>query len=131
MEIKILDSILHGELKPWKIDSSNTRRFTELIKSAKDGSPNTNGDLLTQLTVLLGDFSALQKLLREETINNIPLQQLLFKIDLPKYKDTITQFYYLIITRETLRVFNVFLSQAVSWTEPVYLLPSKQDSYKY
>jgi hypothetical protein len=120
MEIKILDSILHGELKPWKIDSSNTRRFTELIKSAKEGSPDTNGDLLTQLTILLSDYPALQKVLREEAINNNkPLQQLPFKIDLPKYKDTITQFYYFVITKETLRVFNTFLSQAVSWTEPV------------
>jgi hypothetical protein len=24
MEVKLLDAILHGELKPWKLDASNT-----------------------------------------------------------------------------------------------------------
>jgi len=34
MGIKILDSILHGELKPWKLDTVNTRRYTDLVKAA-------------------------------------------------------------------------------------------------
>jgi hypothetical protein len=39
MEVKVLDSIMHGVLKPWKIDTTNTRRFTELVKAAKAASP--------------------------------------------------------------------------------------------
>ena len=59
MEIKILDSILHGELKPWKLDTSNTRHFTELVRTAKAVEPITNAELLKQLTALLADYPPL------------------------------------------------------------------------
>jgi hypothetical protein len=119
MEVKILDSIIHGFLKPWKLDTTNTRRFTELVKAAKAASPSTNAELLSQLTVLLADYPTVQKILTDETIINIPLHPLLCKIDLPKYKDAVTHFYYFIITGETLRVFNSVLQQASNWTELV------------
>lgn len=119
MEVKILDSIIHGFLKPWKLDTTNTRRFTELVKAAKAASPSTNAELLSQLTALLADYPTVQKSLTDETIINTPLQPLLCKIDLPKYKDAVTHFYYFIITRETLRVFNSVLQQAANWTELV------------
>ena len=53
MEIKILDSILHGELKPWKLDISGNKRFTELVKTAKAVSPTTHAELHKQLSALL------------------------------------------------------------------------------
>lgn len=119
MEVKILDSIIHGFLKPWKLDTTNARRFTELVKAAKAASASTNAELLSQLTALLADYPTVQKTLTDETIINTPLQPLLCKIDLPKYKDAVTHFYYFIITGETLRVFNSVLQQAANWTELV------------
>lgn len=119
MEVKVLDSIMHGVLKPWKLDTTNTRRFTELVKAAKAASLNTNAELLSQLTALLVDYPSLQKIVADETIGNEPLQQLLYKTDLPKYKDAATHFYYFIITGETLRIFNAVLQQAANWTELV------------
>ncbi len=119
MEVKVLDSIMHGVLKPWKLDTTNTRRFTELVKAAKAASPSTNAALLSQLTALLVDYPTLQKIVADETIDNAPLQQLLYTTDLPKYKDAVTHFYYFIITGETLRVFNAVLQQAANWTELV------------
>lgn len=122
MEIKILDSIIHGVLKPWKVDTTNNRKFTELIKAAKATAPKTNAELIAYLVVLLADFPTLQKVLKDETLNDkTPLEQHFFKIDLPKYKDPITQFYFSIITAESLRVFNTFLQQSATWTEPVDL----------
>jgi len=35
MEVKILDTIIHGFLKPWKLDTTDIRRFTELVKESK------------------------------------------------------------------------------------------------
>ncbi len=120
MEIKILDSILHGVLKPWKIDTDNTRHFTELVKAANAVSPIDNVALLSLLTLLLIDYPDLQKILQQEALfNNEPLQNHLFKIELPKYKDSITQFYYLIISSETLLSFNTVLYQSKSWTDLV------------
>ncbi|MFN0082791.1 MAG: DUF6617 family protein [Ferruginibacter sp.] len=119
MEVKILDSIIHGFLKPWKLDTTNTSRFTELVKAAKAVSLNTNAALLSQLTALLADYPTEQKILTDETTIDTTLQPLLCKIDLPKYKDAVTHFYYFIITGETLRVFNAVLQQAANWTELV------------
>ena len=122
MEVKILDSILHGSLKPWKIDISNTRRFTEIIKSAKATPPGTNTELFSYLLAFLADYPTLQKVLRDETTNNNTiLQQHIYKIDLPRYVDPITQFYYSIITAESLRILNTFIQQASTWTELVDL----------
>ncbi len=116
MEVKILDSIIHGLLKPWKLDTANTRRFTELVKAAKSASPNTNTELHSQLLGLLTDFPDLQKVLSAEVPSARPIQPLIYKSDLPKYKDSVTHFYHLIITGETLRVFNAVLEQSASWS---------------
>jgi len=117
MEVKILDSILHGSLKPWKIDTTNSRRFIELVKAAKVITPGSNEELVKQLSGLLTDFPAAQKLLHDANKNPSSLQPLLFDIELPKYKDAITNFYYLVITAETLRVYNSFLQQSENWTD--------------
>ncbi|MFA5971914.1 MAG: DUF6617 family protein [Lentimicrobiaceae bacterium] len=117
MEVKILDSILHGSLKPWKIDTTNSRRFIGLVKAAKATTPTTNAELVKQLMELLSDFPAVKKLLIDEPKNPSTLQPLLFDIVLPRYKDAITNFYYLVITRETLRSYNTFLNQSASWTD--------------
>lgn len=119
MEIKVLDSIMHGALKPWKIDTSNTRRFTELVKAAKATTPKHTAELHSQLTALLADCPSLQKVLTDEATANAPLQPLLYSIDLPKYKDAVTHFYYFIITGDTLRVFNAVLQQSENWKELV------------
>ena len=100
MEIKILDSIIHGDLKPWKINTTDTRRFTELVKAANTASPKTNAVLLSQLTALFADYPTLQKVVMDETTINAPLKPLLCKTDLPKYKDAITTFYYFVITHQ-------------------------------
>jgi len=117
MEVKILDSILHGSLKPWKIDTANSRRFIGLVKAAKATTPMTNAELIKQLIELLSDFPAAKKLISDESKNSSIIQPLLFDIELPRYKDAVTNFYYLIITGETLRSYNTFLHQSESWTD--------------
>jgi len=120
MEIKILDSILHGELKPWKQDTSSTKRFTELVKTAKAVSPTTNAELQKQLTTLLADYPTLKKwLAAEATSNTNTLQQLLFSIDLPSCSSSPTHFYAAVITAETLRVYNSFMQQSVNWNTTI------------
>jgi hypothetical protein len=119
MEVKILDSIMHGALKPWKLDTTNTRRFVELVKAAKAASPVTNADLHKQITALLTDFPTLEKLLPVASNTKDPLQPLQYKTDLPSYKDPVTNFYYFLITAETLRVYNAVLLQAATLTDLV------------
>lgn len=120
LKIKILDSILHGDLKPWKIDASDQRRFTELVKAATATSPQTYGELQKQLATLLDNYPSLQKIVAGETqTGGNPLVQHYFKTELPKYNDPLTQFYYSIITKEALRFFNQFLLKSENWIDPI------------
>ena len=59
MDVKILDSILHGALKPWKINTENSNRFLTLVKTAKAAKPKTYADLNKQLKELLSDYPVL------------------------------------------------------------------------
>ena len=120
MEIKILDSILHGELKPWKLDRPSTKRYIELVRTAKAVSPTTNAELQKQLTTLLADYPPLQKWLATDTTSsNTALQQLLYSIDLPSCSTPVTHFYAAVITDETLRVYNSFMQQSVNWNTSI------------
>ena len=97
-------------------NTSSTKRFTELVRTAKAVSPTTNAELLKQLTALLADHPTLQKLLAADaTSNSTSLQQLLCSIDLPKGKDPVTHFYSAVISAEILRVYNSFMQQSVNW----------------
>lgn len=106
MELRILDSILHGVLKPWKLNTSNNKRFTELVKAAKRVKPATSRELHAQLYALLADFPTLQEVLEAEIPLDKKLQPLCFNINLPMYKNAVTNFYCLVITLETLRIYN-------------------------
>lgn len=119
MEIKILDSILHGELKPWKLDTSGNKRFTELVKTAKAVSPTNNAELQKQLTALLADYPTLKKWLAAQPTSKTALQQLVCSIDLPACSSPLTHFYAAIINGETLRVYNSFLQQSVNWNTSI------------
>lgn len=115
MEITILDSIVHGQLKPWKFNTA-TRRLVEVIRSAK-----ADDNILTRLQSMLQDFPPLQKLVAEE--GNPPhLQPLYFQPQLPAFKDPATQFYFLLITAETQRIFDVMLHRSADWQEPVDII---------
>lgn len=119
MEVKILDSIIHGALKLWRLDSTNTRRFTELVKAAKAASPKTYSELLAQLSALLADFPAQEKLINKEPKSSTQLQPLLYDVELPKPKDAFTNFYYFVIKGETFHFYNATLLQTADLTELV------------
>jgi hypothetical protein len=63
MELSIFHSIIHGELRPRKLDTSSTKCFATFIEAAKAISPDTNTGLLNQIKSLLPDYPSLQKLI--------------------------------------------------------------------
>ncbi|MCC6692860.1 MAG: hypothetical protein IT253_05625 [Chitinophagaceae bacterium] len=102
------------------MNTANTRRLTELVKSAKTVSPKNNADLLAQLTSLLSDYPDLQKIVETETVrDNTALKQPLFSIELPVPNDTVTRFYYLLIAADSLRIFNTVQQESSNWSELV------------
>lgn len=119
MELRILDSIIHGVLKPWMIDTSNNKRFTDLVKAAKKVDSSTNRELHTQLYNLLADFPTLQKVLETEIEIEKKLQPLYYNINLPMYTNAVTNFYYLVITLESQRIYNRVLEYTKIYTNKI------------
>lgn len=122
MELNVLNSIVHGELKPWKFDANNTKRIIESVRSAKSVTPFTNTDLLSQLSALLQDYpTLLNHVISETKKDSATLQPLCWKAELPTATTPSTQYYLLLINAETLRIYNTFAQKAKKWTEEVDL----------
>jgi len=122
MELKILNSVLHGELKPWKFNVNNTRRIIEVVRSAKTIAPIKNAELRSQLSSLLQDYPSLLKISLEETKNDNTLLQFAYcKPQLPAATNPSTQYYHLLINAEALRIYNTFIQKAINWTEEIDL----------
>ncbi len=120
MELKILDGIIHGDLKPWLIDISNRKKFAALLTSANSKEPKNNADLLTQVKALVNEFSESKKKAGALPVAKATAITPHFnKIELPDYTDPFTQFYSLLISKESLRFFNAYLSKAATLTEQV------------
>lgn len=119
MELRIIDSILHGALKPWKFDIANKRRVIELLKSAKDIKGNSLADLYTQLSILLKDYPNLHKLVANIPVNQKPAIPLWYKATLPGFNDPVTNYYQLLITTETVRLFNEVIEHAATLPEKI------------
>ena len=119
MEIKIFDSILHGELKPWTLDTTDTRRFTTLIRKAGEVTPSTNAEIQNQLAGLLQDFPILHKWISEQDLSNNTLQPLICTVQLPDSAGPVTRFYTAIISAETIRVYNAFIHYPADWNKEI------------
>lgn len=114
MELPIFNNILFLELRPGQIDTTDRKKFLALVKTADAVSPANYGELLAQLSTLLSDFPELQKSINSQTSLKVKLQPLLFSATLPRYTDPFTQFYSLLIERETLRVSNLLIQQVAA-----------------
>lgn len=110
---------MHGYLKPWKFDTENLKRIISLVKAAKAVDLDSIDDLLAQLKILLTDYPELLEELKQGQ-NDVPnITPLPFKIELPKYVNAASNFYQLIISGESLRIFNEFVYLAEDWSETV------------
>lgn len=109
MEIKILNSILFGSLKPWLVDANSAKLFTESIKKAGTKVPNTEAELLQHLkTLLQSKPDLLAWLVKQPANNELVLLDMYYFTNLPVLNNTLSKFYSLVIGSETKRVFNAF-----------------------
>lgn len=103
---------MHGDLRPWVIDTTNRKKFSELVKPANAGSPATCGELQKQLKNLFSDFPAEQKNLSDSPPTaKAVVRPAFYEIELPKPHDVFTQFYFHIITKEALRASNLLFQE--------------------
>lgn len=131
MKLDILDSIMFHALRPWQIDTTNKRRFAELVKPANAGSPATCAELQKQLHNLLSDFPAEQKNLADSSPTAKAVVRLAFyEIELPKPHDVFTQFYFYLITKEALRASNLLIQETETHPDETDVLYNAKQALK-
>lgn len=116
MKITILDSILHGPLKPWLQKPGASDRFTQVLSKAVATTPVTYCQLQDQLEILLQDYPPLLKYLKEEEVSepSIQLIEHFYEINIPQHTNSFKQFYYLVYLQEALRYFNALIVKVES-----------------
>ncbi|MCO5287179.1 MAG: hypothetical protein M9898_12270 [Chitinophagaceae bacterium] len=121
MKITILDSIMHGPLKPWLMKPNANDRFVRLLAKVMGTTPIVAFQLQVQLETLLQDYPTLVKYLREEKLpdQSLPLMEHFYEMNIPQHKNAFQQFYYLVYMQETLRYFNTFVIKVdeILWDE--------------
>lgn len=120
MELKILNSILFKELMPWAFDAKGMKSINEKIKKVGSKAPTTEAELIQQLQILLVNYSDLSKwLTKQNTKSASTLKNHCYTIDFPTYGDAISKFYNLIISLETLRVYNAFNTKIQKYNKKI------------
>lgn len=108
MEVTILDKIIHGQLRPWMLDTTDTKKFSEWARTADTLTPTTYQDLQKKIAGLLTDFPPLRRTANEKIqTRNRTLQKLFYEIELPIATNPFTQFYALLISNEAVRISNL------------------------
>ncbi len=107
---------------PWTIDLKS-KTFADKIKPLGSKEPETLEDLTRQVKTILADLPDLVAWLNK-TSQPSPekLNELHFSSELPQYHNMITKYYSLLISKEILRVFNVYLSQSLKWTNRIDII---------
>jgi hypothetical protein len=113
---------MHGELMPWTIDMES-KVFAEKIKSLGNKEPECIEDLTQQVKALIFDLPELVSWLNKTNQSSTEkLIELHFSSELPQYHNAITKYYALIISKEILRVFNMYLLQSLKWTNRIDII---------
>jgi hypothetical protein len=120
MEITILDSILHGDLKPWMINTASPADYSKILKPTVVKQAATLSVIKQQIAALLADYPALQQpYTTAVTGADAPLHPLLFDAALPDFSNAQTQYYYTLTTKETLHISNNITLQAEKLTNDI------------
>ncbi|MGB4958036.1 MAG: hypothetical protein WBO36_01105, partial [Saprospiraceae bacterium] len=109
MNIQILDSFLHGSLKPWKFDFSDVKAIGEKLRKANEYDADSMEDIKNNLLHLLSDHNELRTILDSTNISDetkLPY----YNVDLPDAYDLPSIFISKLINLESLRYFNEVIS---------------------
>ncbi len=111
MKITLLDSIMHGPLKPWLLKPNVIDQFVKLLYKATASTPSNVSELQSQLLHLVQDFPDLVQFLKEESLSgsDLPLVDHFYEIAPPQHTNAFQQFYYLLYRQESLRFFNALI----------------------
>lgn len=117
MEAKILDGIIHGELKPWLVEKKPQRFFSELVIGNTLNEPANYNELIDRISILLREFPRQLKNIKDEEYIKLPISEFEYKIKLPSYTNAFTKFYLTLISLESLRFYNSVLFASKNWSD--------------
>lgn len=110
MQLLIFNEILHGNLRPWLSSSINLPVFKQAVIQVKSKQPVTLTDHVACLKLLLSENEELVKKLSELNLISVDEFRTPHAVIQPLVPvDVITQYYSLLISLETLRLYNQFL----------------------
>lgn len=122
MEIKILHSILHNELRPWMIKTGSINTV-EILKRVGNKNPSNLQELTQYVRNLIGDYPILFKWIdKQNEKSDSSIINLYYNVELTAFVDVDTKFYAELISKETLRTFNVFLQRSATWKNKVEII---------
>jgi hypothetical protein len=110
VQLLIFNEILHGNLRPWISSSFNLLAFKQVVIQVKSKQPATLNEHVACLKLLLSqDEELVKKLTEQNHAQSNELQETLATIQPLVPFDVTTQYYTLLISSETLRIYNQFL----------------------
>lgn len=111
MKMTLLDSIMHGPLKPWLLKPNVNDQLVKLLYKATSSTPSNVSELQSQLLHLVQDFPDLVQFLKGESLSgsDLPLVDHFYEIVPPQHTNAFQQFYYLLYRQESLRFFNALI----------------------
>lgn len=118
-DLNILQSIMHGELMPWSIDVKS-KPFAEKLKAIGDRKVSTMKDLNKEVGALIADLPGLRSWHQQGNwYETDDLLNLYFTTDFPKYHNSITKFYSLLISKVSTRIYNVYMLESLNWNNRI------------
>lgn len=110
MEIHVLRSILHKELRSWKMEEQKKHLLMEALMKAQSKTVSTVAECAAEIKLLLTEFPELGKqICLRHFKQDRQLEPLVFQSELPAYSNGFEQFYVVLITRDCMRIYNKFL----------------------
>jgi hypothetical protein len=111
MELKIFNSILFTELRPWLPKNQNESDFQSVLRKLRHSSPENSNQLFSNLKILLSDYPGLADF-RSANLkaNENHLFKSFYQFDLPPYFNNVTEFYSALIKFESERILNNFIA---------------------
>lgn len=120
MELKIFDSILFEDLRPWLLSLAEIKIMTDNLRKAANTVPATLQEINTYTEKILANKPVLCKWLKQQKpANDSALINLLYDAELPEFSNAITKYYATLIEKETQRIFNSFTIAAGNRTSNV------------
>jgi hypothetical protein len=111
MELRIFNSILFNELRPWQPENLIDLSFIDKLRQIDDSFPTSSSELFGKLQILLSDYPGLIDF-SENNLNRSdkPLIPSIFLGESRSTFDAPTEFYKILIKLESIRALNNYIA---------------------